>query len=167
MKPTYEQLEVELAETKAELAETKAELAEIKAELADTRALLKLALEEIADLKEKLNLNSKNSSKPPSTDQKANTSSQEQKKRKSRKGIARSVYPPERVDKIVECIRENCPHCGSQSIENDRSISTARTTIILFGQGHAHGHGQGLFFRVVNIYYKTAIHLPLDDYGGY
>jgi len=137
MKPTYEQLEVELAETKAELAE-------IKAELADTRALLKLALEEIADLKEKLNLNSKNSSKPPSTDQKANTSSQEQKKRKSRKGIARSVYPPERVDKIVECIRENCPHCGSQSIENDRSISTARTTIILFGQGHAHGQGQGV-----------------------
>ena len=52
MKPTYEQLEIELAET---------------------RAHLKLALNEIATLKEKLNQNSRNSSKPPSTDQKANT----------------------------------------------------------------------------------------------
>jgi transposase len=104
MRPTYEQLELELAETKAKLAET--------------RALLKLALDEIADLKEKLNLNSKNSSKPPSTDQKTNTTSEEQKKRKSRKGVARSVYPPERVDKSVDCICKNCSHCGSQSIEN-------------------------------------------------
>ena len=73
MKPTYEQLEAELAETKKKLDKT--------------TELLMLALEEIADLKEKLKLNSKNSSKPPSTDQKANTAVKERRKRRSRKGI--------------------------------------------------------------------------------
>ena len=55
MKPTYEQLETELAETKEKLDKT--------------TELLKLALEKIAQLEERLNLNSKNSSNPPSTDQ--------------------------------------------------------------------------------------------------
>jgi len=125
MKSTYEQLETELAETKAELAETKAELAETKAELAETKkkleeatGMLMRALEEIADLKEKLKLDSKNSSKPPSTDQKSNTVVKDRKKRESRKGITRNAFPPERVDKSVECTHENCPHCGSQSIES-------------------------------------------------
>ena len=54
MKPTYEQLESELAATKAALAKT--------------NQLLREALDRIADLEEKLNLNSKNISKPPSTD---------------------------------------------------------------------------------------------------
>lgn len=111
MKPTYEQLEVKLAETKVELAETKRKLKE-------TTKLLRQALEKIAALTEKLNLNSKNSSKPPSTDRKTNTSSKQRKERDSRKGIARSNYPPERVDRSIECTHENCPHCGSQSIEN-------------------------------------------------
>ncbi|MFQ5730169.1 MAG: transposase, partial [Waddliaceae bacterium] len=39
------------------------------------------------------------------------------KKRKPRKGIARSVYPPERVDASIDCTHANCPHCGSDSIE--------------------------------------------------
>lgn len=111
MKPTYEQLEIELVETKAELAETKSRLQEVT-------ELLKLSLEKIAELEERINLNSKNSSKPPSTDQKSNTSTKGNKKRKSRKGVARAVFPPERIDKILECIQEHCPHCNSQSIEN-------------------------------------------------
>jgi hypothetical protein len=76
MKPTYEELNAELVETKRKLVEA--------------TDLLHLALEEIADLKEKLNLNSKNSSKPPSTDQKSNTTNMDRKKRKSRKGFART-----------------------------------------------------------------------------
>lgn len=104
MKPTYEQLEAELADTKRKLAET--------------TDLLQRALNEIADLKEKLKLNSKNSSKPPSTDQKANTPNRYPKKRKSRKGISRSMYPPERVDKSIDCTRHDCPYCGSKSIKS-------------------------------------------------
>jgi transposase len=97
MKPSYEQFETELAETTERL---------------------KLALEKIAELEEKLKLTSKNSSKPPSTEQKANTPPKPPKKRASRKGAARPKFPPERIDYTVECARENCPHCGSQSIES-------------------------------------------------
>lgn len=104
MKRSYDQLEAELAETKWKLEEAS--------------KLLRLALQEIADLKEQLRLNSKNSSKPPSSDRKANTSSQERKNRKSRKGVARVSYPPERVDRRVECTRDSCMHCGSRHIES-------------------------------------------------
>lgn len=118
MKPTYEQLESTLHHTKVELEQTKAELERTKAELAKAMELLKIAFEEIAKLKEQLNLNSKNSSKPPSTDRKGNTPPDGQKKgRKGRKGKARPSYPAERVNKHIPCIRENCPHCGSNAIE--------------------------------------------------
>ncbi len=96
MNPTYEELETELRHTKE---------------------LLKKALEEIARLKEQLNRSSRNSSKPPSTDQKANAPDKKKKPRKARKGKARPPFPPERVDKHVECSRENCSHCGSQAIQ--------------------------------------------------
>jgi len=80
MKPTYEQLE---------------------ARLEKTERLLKLALERIAQLEERLNKNSKNSSKPPSTDQKSNTSEKKRKKRMSRKGSSRTPFPPDRIDHQV------------------------------------------------------------------
>ena len=66
MKPTYEQLEAELATTKTELAETKTQLSTAEAKLGKMEGLLKLALERVAKLEEQLNKNSKNSSKPPS-----------------------------------------------------------------------------------------------------
>lgn len=96
MKPTYEELERELLSTKK---------------------LLRAALEEIAKLKEQLRCNSKNSSKPPSTDQKGNTSKKQKKSREPRVGKSRIPFPPERIDKHVECSRENCSHCGSLAIQ--------------------------------------------------
>jgi transposase len=96
MKPTYEQLEAELAET---------------------RSLLKIALQKIQELEEKLKLNSENSSKPPSTDQKGNTPDKGKKKRPSRKGVSRTPFPKDRVDKQVACERSCCAHCGSESLE--------------------------------------------------
>ena len=96
MKPTYEQLE---------------------AELTTTKALLKLALERIAKLEEQLNKTSKNSSKPPSTDQKPNTSDKTRKKRKSHKGRSRTPYSLDRVNHRVSCKRKNCPHCKSNQLQ--------------------------------------------------
>ena len=58
MKPSYEELEKKLDEVSL---------------------LLKKALAKISELEEKLNLNSNNSSKPPSTDQKSNTPNKEKK----------------------------------------------------------------------------------------
>ncbi len=111
MKPTYAELESQFHRTKAELVQT--------------QELLKKAFEEInrlvtevAQLKEKIDKNSKNSSKPPSTDQKGNTASdQPKKKRKKRKGISKALYPPERIDHRIECALDNCPHCGSFAIQ--------------------------------------------------
>jgi len=110
MEPTYKQLEQELAETKTALSETKIELEK-------TKDLLRKALERILVLEERLKLNSKNSSKPPSTDQKSNTSSKSSKKRKFRVGKFRKLYPAERIDHQVKCDRKNCAYCGSNSVK--------------------------------------------------
>jgi len=80
MKPTYEELE---------------------AKVQRLEELLKQALEKIAKLEEQLGRNSKNSSKPPSTDQKSNTLDKEKHPRSSRVGVARTLYPPEKIVLIV------------------------------------------------------------------
>jgi transposase len=96
MKPTYEELETKILRLEE---------------------LLKQALEKIAKLEEQLNRNSKNSSKPPSTDQKSNTQGNQKKSRGPRIGRSRSPFPSDRVDTHVQCSQENCPHCGSVAIE--------------------------------------------------
>lgn len=97
MKPTYEELE---------------------AKIQRLEELLKLALEKIAKLEQQLNRNSKNSSKPPSTDQKSNTVDKDKKTpRASREGKARIFFSSELIDKHVQCKQENCPHCGSLKIQ--------------------------------------------------
>lgn len=96
MKPTYEELE-----RKVERLEE----------------LLKLALEKIDKLEKQLNRNSKNSSKPPSTDQKNNTPDTEKKPRSPRVGRSRTLFPSDRIDAHIQCSQENCPHCGSTVIE--------------------------------------------------
>ena len=121
MKPSYKELEVKLKATKAELDATKKELKVTGEQLKQTQELLKNALERILVLEEKLNLNSNNSSKPPSSDQKGDTSDKGKKKRKGRRGVNRSLFPPERIDRRVECTQESCPHCGSCSIELNKN----------------------------------------------
>lgn len=102
MKPTYEQLEHQLQAAKEEIAQLK--------------GLLKIALERIAELEAQINRNSKNSSKPPSTDQKGNTLKNNRRKGHSHPGKSRSLYPPERVDKQVDCTQDVCPHCQSSQL---------------------------------------------------
>lgn len=96
MKPTYEELE---------------------AKVQRLEELLRQALEKIEKLEKQLKRNSQNSSKPPSTDQKSNTSEKEKKPKASRVGKAREPFPPERIDKHIECGCDNCSHCGSEFIQ--------------------------------------------------
>jgi len=97
MKPTYEELE---------------------AKVQRLEELLKQALEKIAQLEEQLKRNSKNSSKPPSTDQKSNTPDTDKKPpRDARTGKARPSFPPDKIDRHVQCKQENCPYCGSSKIQ--------------------------------------------------
>ena len=82
MKPTYEELETKIHRLEE---------------------LLTQALEKIAKLEEQLKRNSKNSSKPPSTDQKGNTADADKKPpRESRAGKARASFPPDKVDRHVK-----------------------------------------------------------------
>jgi len=97
MKPTYEELE---------------------AKIQRLEELLKQALEKISQLEEQLKRNSKNSSKPPSSDQKSNTPDTDKKPlRASRTGKARPFFPPDKIDRHVQCKQESCPHCGSSKIQ--------------------------------------------------
>lgn len=102
MKLSYEQLETELSKTQ-ELLKT---------------ALAQIALlqKEIEDLRDKLNKNSKNSSKPPSTDQKPNTPDLDKKNKKPHPGKHRALFPKDRIDKTVECFHTRCPCCDSSAM---------------------------------------------------
>jgi len=46
-----------------------------------------------------------------------NTPPKSSKKRKSRKGKFRQLYPAEQVDHQIQCDRESCSHCDSKAIE--------------------------------------------------
>lgn len=102
MKPTYEQLEKELELTKAALSRT--------------NELLKKALEKISELEEKIKLNSKNSSKPPSSDKKPNTPPKAKKPKQSRLGFSKAMFPPDKISKFIECSCKDCEFCGSSDI---------------------------------------------------
>lgn len=117
MKKSYVELEQELYQTKQELAA-------IKHEFITTQMLLKKSLEqivlmqrEIENLKEQLNKNSSNSSKPPSTDQKSNTLDEKRKKRQSSNGKNRPLFSRDQIDNTVECSSKKCPCCSSIDIK--------------------------------------------------
>lgn len=111
MKPTYKELEAKLQSAEAKIQRQDELLRRALEEIARLH-------EKIAKLEEQLNRNSKNSSKPPSTDQKGNTDETGKKlPRCSREGRSRPPFPPDKIDKHVQCIQENCPHCGSSQIQ--------------------------------------------------
>jgi transposase len=104
MKPTYEQLEEKLRRAEGLLARALEEIIGLH--------------EKIAKLEDQIKRNSKNSSKPPSTDHKSNTPDTDQKpQRHSRAGKARPPFSPDKIDKHLQCTQDNCPHCGSSQIQ--------------------------------------------------
>ena len=92
---------------------------------------------EIKELREKLNTNSNNSSKPPSQDpfRKSRTKQSSGKKpggQPGHPGHARKLYPPEQITKTVNLQPDNCPHCGSADF-NEAPISIeCRQTVELY-----------------------------------
>ncbi len=79
---------------------------------------LQQALKRIEELEEHLNLNSKNSSKPPSQDQKKSKEPPRKGGAKpGHKGHHRHMLPVDQVDAFQECIQKRCPCCGSEKVQ--------------------------------------------------
>ncbi len=76
-------------------------------------------LEEVRELKARLGQNSSNSSQPPSSDkpsapprQSREPSGRPRGGQPGHKPHKRALLPPERVERTVECVPENCRRCG-------------------------------------------------------
>ncbi|MFZ0564750.1 MAG: IS66 family transposase [Chlamydiales bacterium] len=103
MKPSYD----ELFETVRLLSEANFRLME------ENRRLQK----RIAELEERLNLDSQNSSKPPSSDQKKNKQAPKGGARKGHAGHHRKLYSEDQISKRVTSALTECEHCGSKTLE--------------------------------------------------
>ena len=100
MKPTYEELQ--------------AENTILRAQVSELMATIKLLKERIANLEAQLNQNSKNSSKPPSSDQKTNVPPKKRKEgRPYHPGASRQLLSEDMITSQEERIIKNCPNCGS------------------------------------------------------
>ncbi|QVL54799.1 MAG: IS66 family transposase [Simkaniaceae bacterium] len=103
MKPSYE----ELLETIKLLSDANYRLME------ENKRLQK----RVVELENRLNLNSKNSSKPPSTDQKKNKQAPKGGAKRGHPGHFRKLFPEEQVSKRVTSSLHHCPHCGSHNLD--------------------------------------------------
>src|SRR5690554_2580439 len=100
-------------------------IVELEKELAETKALLKAALERIAQLERQLGLNSRNSSKPPSSDnEKARKvrrrragSGRSQGGQPGHTGHCRALLPEEQVDHMLSYFPSHCDACGLELSE--------------------------------------------------
>ncbi|MCB9092729.1 MAG: hypothetical protein H6620_09240 [Halobacteriovoraceae bacterium] len=84
----------------------------------------------VLELEERLNLNSGNSSKPPSADKKKNKQSPQGGAREGHTGHFRKLLPQEQVTTRVVSPLTNCPHCGSQNLKKKTfsNLATSRTS---------------------------------------
>ncbi len=122
MKPTYEEL---FALNQNLIQQLKEALLEIQ--------LLKA---EIKDLKDKLNTNSSNSSKPPSQDpfrarKMKKTNGRNQGAQKGHQGHSRHLVPIEQVQTQHDLKPDVCPHCQSSSLDAEIIRTEVRQVVEL------------------------------------
>ncbi|MCP5508121.1 MAG: IS66 family transposase [Chlamydiales bacterium] len=103
MKPTYDDL-FEMVQL----------LSRANFELQQTNKRLQKRVDE---LEERLNLNSKNSSKPPSSDQKKNKQSPKGGAKKGHRGHYRKLYSEDEISQRVYSSLKKCEYCGSKDLE--------------------------------------------------
>jgi len=116
MKPTYEQL-FSQNQTLIQQVET------LTVQLQEALAEIKLLRAEVKDLKDKLNTNSSNSSKPPSQDPYRSTKKKKPTGRKQggqpgHTGYKRSLYPVAEVQIVHDLRPQKCPNCQSHDLKD-------------------------------------------------
>jgi hypothetical protein len=111
------------------------ENAALRGENATLKDQLGAALARIAELEARLGMNSRNSSKPPSSDP-PNVAARPKRKPSGRrrggqpghKGTTRPLLPPEQVDSIIDLKPEKCDRCG-RALAGDDPKPTRRQVI--------------------------------------
>jgi transposase len=101
-----------------EITQLRLEVAKLRQIIAEQAQQIATLLKENQELKEKLSTNSSNSSKPPSQDpnRKSRRSAPTGRKpggQPGHTGHKRTLYPSEKVNKIVEVRPKVCPKCSS------------------------------------------------------
>jgi transposase len=121
----------EIRSLKTEITALKAKINELLAVNARQQEQITLLRKENEELKERLGINSSNSSLPPSQDLKRKGPAKKSSGRKpggqpGHKGHSRRLFPPEQVQNFVEVLPESCPECGDGTLNTKRPISTER-----------------------------------------
>lgn len=128
-----------IAELEAELAAQKERYAALEAVVATKDAQIAELSKQVKDLLERLNQNSGNSSKPPSSDP-PSTRAKRHMKRKGKSGLKRGgqpghegsnrpLLPVEEVDKVVELFPPICENCNAKLPETaDPDATRYQTT---------------------------------------
>jgi len=122
MQPTYEQLLLQNQTLTVQLQEALAEIQLLRAE--------------VKDLKDKLNTNSSNSSKPPSQDpyrsiKKKKSTGRKQGGQPGHTGHKRSLYPLEQVQIVHDLRPQKCPNCQSHDFDQQVISTDVRQVIEL------------------------------------
>ncbi|MBS3905165.1 MAG: IS66 family transposase [Simkania sp.] len=112
------------------------EIMELRQIIAEQKEQIAVLLKENQELKEKLGTNSSNGSKAPSQDPNRKSRRSESTGRKpggqpGHTGHKRTLYPPEKVSKIIEVRPEICPGCTSLAFERTPVAVEVRQVIDL------------------------------------
>ena len=116
-KPTYKELE------RTVLAQQR--------KIAELELIIQRLQERIASLETKLGKNSKNSSKSPSSDQKANNLAENgpETQRPHHPGVSRQLLPPDMVTSQESRVIDQCPRCRSHMAATGHSIKWQQVDI--------------------------------------
>lgn len=110
------------------------EISELKAELAKALARIEALEAENQKLWEQVRQNSRNSSKPPSSDMGRQKVSKTPAGRKpggqpGHAGASREIVPPEQVDEVVDQDPETCANCGTPLVDAVRMDADVRQIV--------------------------------------
>ena len=127
MKPTYEELFEKNRALTQQLQVAQDALLKIQETLLEVETLK----EKIKELEEKLNTNSRNSSKSSSQDpnrqrKKKKPSERKQGAQKGHKGTSRVMVKPDEVTEFKDVHPNECPHCGGKNFDDNPIFTEKR-----------------------------------------
>ena len=137
---------------------------QLRQENAELRKIIEELNRKIADLEEKLRLNSQNSSKSPSSDRypKKQPPPEDKKERKTRQGFFRKWFPKEEVSEFIQYYPQNCDGCGGNHFLPKVKVAEARQVVEIPPIKPIVTEHQAMKCRCVNCGKQVRAHLPQE-----